>query len=412
MASGSSVAIGSAHGAHLFGKQFHQDLAIQKGLKEKYFSSSGECHLLLTALFESLKGRDPLAFINRSSSGGTGFTFLGQVPSHALAHETPDQRIGIVIKWQSEGQCNVERIGALFFKAFGFPAPETYRIDEKLANLLGPYAEKKCFAMGANYKALSLIAMPLLDANNFKEASKSKIKQMSPEDQQAMLEKFGEIALLDIILGNNDRFVSFTDDVESLFSVTSSFNSGNVMMEFEENVSARQKLVDVYPIDNCTLDLADKKKRISDSEEDIGFGLFEANLLETPPDSPCSVESSPKTVTQPEDPVDAEALFQAKIIRLNQVCIRLINDLDCVAKHIQNNLAKDLKEREIDMEAYRGFIDMAPEHLVIGMRKALDKARMFDHASFAKQCEVEKLDAFSRRAIELIQLNMQSIQQL
>ncbi|MGE3535467.1 MAG: hypothetical protein AB7H48_11620, partial [Parachlamydiales bacterium] len=284
--------------------------------------------------------------------------------------------------------------------------------DPKLANLLGPHAEKKCFAMGANYKALSLIAMPLLDANNFKEASKSKIKQMSAEDQQAMLEKFGEIALLDIILGNNDRLVSFTDDVESLFSVTSSFNSGNVMMEFEEDVSGRQKLVDVYPIDNCTLDLADKKKHISDSEGDIGFGLFEDNLLETPPDSPNSVESSPKTVPQPEDPVDAEALFQAKIIRLNQVCIRLINDLDCVAKHIQNNIAKDLKEREPDIEVYREFIDMAPEHLVIGMRKALDKARMFDHASFAKQCEVEKLDAFSRRAIELIQLNMQSIQQL
>lgn len=408
MASG--VMFGSEPGSQLFGEQFQKDLVVQKGLKAKYFSGSGNCHILIDALYQSLKGKVPHAFINRSSSGSTGFTFLGQVPSHAIANEIPDQRIGIVIKWQSEGQCSVERIGSLFFKAFGFPAPETYRIDPKLANLLGPYAEKKCFAMGANYQSLGLIAMPQLDANNFKEASKSKIKQMSPEDQQVMLEKFGEIALLDIILGNNDRFVSFTDNVETLFSATSSFNSGNVMMEFDELESGHQKLVEVYPIDNCTLDMADKKKIISDSEEDMGFGFLEDDQFESSPDSPVSVESSSPRLDVPS--IDTEFLFHAKIIRLNQVCIRLINDLDCVASHIRNNLVKDLKERIADIGEFEEFIDMAPKHLIIGMRKALDKARTFEYAPFIKQCEEEEIDAFSRRALMLIQINLQSIQQL
>lgn len=394
----------------VFSSHFHQDLAVQKGLKAKYFSGSKECHALLNALFRSLKANAPFAFINRSSSGGTGFTFLGQVPSNALSEEVPNQRIGLVIKWQQEGQCNVERIGALFYQTLGFPAPATYRIDPKLANQLGPFGEKKCPAMGDTYKSLTLIGMPLLDANNFKEASKSKLKLLSREDQQTMLQKFGEIALLDLILGNDDRFISFTDDVENPFKVTSSFNSGNVMMEFEEFEGKVQKLVDVYPIDNCTLDLADKKTYVSGCEEDLCLGFFDGDLSTSPPDSPSSAGVTPQSISPPVAPVDPEIQFQEKIIRLNKVCLRLISDLDCVAKHVQNNIVKDLSERTTDLGEYQEFIDMIPDHLSIGMRQALEKIRKFDCGSFVQQFEAEGLDPFSRRALDLIKLNVASVQ--
>ncbi len=413
MASTRNLVSNREPGAPLFGMQFQQDLATQKNLRSKYFNTNNNCKILLKALHTSLKRKDPATFLKRSSSGGTGFTFLGQISSSAILNEIPDQRIGFVVKWQSEEQCNVERIGALFFKALGFPAPETYRVDHSIANSIGPFAIKECPSLETTYKSLSLIAMPQLDANNFKEASKSKIKQMSIEDQKVMLQKFGEIALLDIILGNNDRFISFTDNVDSPFSLTSTFNSGNVMMEFEEFEDGNQKLVNVFPIDNCTLNMADKKKRTCDLNEEVGFGLFEENLLDAPGASPSLTgENSLQPASEFDDPVNAENLFQSKIVNLNQVCIKLIKDLDCVAKHIQNNIVNDLKERETNIEEYQQFIDMAPEQLIAGMKKALTMAKTFDVDSFVKQIESEKLDSFSNRALRLIKMNVQSIQQL
>ncbi len=333
--------------------------------------------------FEEMLLRNiPNTSFKASSAGTTGFTFLCHMPLHRF-----------VVKWQPLELCNVEHIGSIFFRTLGLPAPQTCVINhKKIVKNLGILAAQEKCAMEAGLDNLSAIYMPFLNGISFKDAIENGLfKNLPLNAQKRMLQEFGKIAIFDMILGNNDRLVSFTDNIKEPLSRIGSFNSGNILIKWNRIDND----IDIYPIDNCTLDLADRKR---ENHEDVqGIRLLFGE------------DSDEETKVEDVIPID----YDAKIQRLNQVFAFLIGDPKLVARHIQSNIERELQQIQNDSnlnDDYTSFVKLIPEHVLIGMQEGLKLAYEFKWDEFLSKCEVK--DSFSMRAIQLIRNNLALIESL
>ncbi len=92
-----------------------------------------------------------------------------------------------------------------------------------------------------------LLVLERLNGENLGEFARFKYKDMDIEQKQHLFRLFGEIAVLDLLLGNTDRLLQLSSAEDSLLAIDSEgSNLGNLM--FARN---KEGLHSVYPIDNA-----------------------------------------------------------------------------------------------------------------------------------------------------------------
>lgn len=308
----------------------HSNIELQKQLGDKYFESPEKARKLIDTFKQCLKDKDLNTTFHRSSMGSTGHTYLCSMPSYEIQDEQVIQPIGLVLKWQNPALCAIEKLGAQIFQHFGLNAPKVHPFSENEAKKIMNSARKTDEKLESMVSDLPLIAMPRIHAGNLTDIIKNgKLKQLALEDQKLLLQKFGQITVLDLLIGNNDRFIKFIPDAEKKFNDLSSLNGGNVLIEFDEEESSL-RLREVYPIDNCTaIELLEKKP--IEEEEDYSFSLFDEEGKDEEP-----------LVSN----LDLQPSSEKKdlIAEFNGVFRSLIQDQDTLCKHFEKNLKKEILE--------------------------------------------------------------------
>lgn len=246
------------------------------GIQDRYFASQKSCSDLITGLFSAVHSKDPNAVIAKSDEGGTGFTFLCTVPSYFIKEESEVDTIPAVLKWQNETRCKVEQYGARVFRHLGFRSPPCYFFDagHKTAIQLMKTACEKAPAMESLVGTISCLVMPRFHSNNLSHvAKKGEFFKLEETDQKKMIHEFGRITAVDLLIGNDDRFIKFPTNKDLSVLPSGCINSGNILLHIHED-----KLQAIFPIDNCPSARLLKKERISSGGFDMmGFSIFDDN---------------------------------------------------------------------------------------------------------------------------------------
>nr|NGX60153.1 hypothetical protein [Chlamydiota bacterium] len=272
------------------GLAFRADLLVQKDLQNKYFANPDGVKKLLDSFRLCLQLKDLNTTFEKSNKGSTGHTYLCSMPTYRITDEKKIQPMEFVLKWQNLAFCTIEKLGAQIFQHFGFHVPKIHQFSKSEATEVMHAAREMDFKLEAMVNGVPLIAMPKIHGGNLTDIIKNgKLKKLSKEDLEILLQKFGQIALLDLIIGNDDRFIGFSSNLKQVFH--KSLNPGNVMVEVDQ--SSPPRLVGVYPIDNCTsADLILKEKEKEEEEMDLDlFSIFDEH---EDLDAPMAVQSKSK----------------------------------------------------------------------------------------------------------------------
>lgn len=378
----------------LLPNSFYMNKLQQKELQAKYFSNPDMLDQLINSFHNCLQSRDPLTTMNKSNAGATGFTFLCGFPSTSLPDESASQPMNLVLKWQNTQQCAIEKCGSKIFQHFGFASPKTLQVAPHQSNFLLPFAEEKNPVINPSQKNLSLIAMPRLHALNFEESIKNRnLKRLSKPDFEKLAEKFGEIASIDFLIGNDDRFVKFKPGYEKEIPSRSSFNSGNILIELEND-----SLVEAYPIDNClTPNLM--KKTVFEDLTDIDVCTFFSSHSISPLEENKNISSK-----------ESEESEQKLIETYNKIFTNLVKNYDEVSKHITENINDTISKYD-KISDYQTFHDVLPDHLKKGMIKSYEKIKNFYPENFFQYYK-ENLDQNLEQMKSLVSTNTLSLKSL
>lgn len=274
-------------------------------IQQEYFSNETKSQTLLDGYLSALKENDPGATMVRTSLGGTGFTFFCKNPSFTIEGEERVDSIGFVLKWQNRVFCEAERLGSEVFRFFDFCIPQMYQFDSEISDKIKVYAEKKKPSMETLDSKTHMLAMPQLYCNNLNDFIKKRMYfSLSKEEKDNLFYEFGRIASIDMLIGNNDRFLELSEkDAEGEVSKIGKFNDGNVLVDLTPSVPLLEhdratSVRGVFPIDNCpcsrllTLDKKEIKEfdlscvfYAEEEEEDQGYYIAdeqESNFSEIP----------------------------------------------------------------------------------------------------------------------------------
>ena len=364
----------------------NQSKSVQRDLQEKYLSTPKEINSLLRVFHQCLKQNEITTTIGRSSSGSTGFTFFCSFPSTAVPKETKRHPINFVIKWQPENLCKIEMMGAFIFQSLQFPAPNILSGSNTESTALIPFAAKEVPSI-AQLSDHSIIVMPQLHANTFEGAVKNDaLKQLSQSDLKKLGFLFGQIALIDMAIGNDDRFIRFQPGYEETIPFSSSFNSGNIMIEFDED-----SLQNVFPIDNCLASSLVERKSSVDDVDDFELSMFDDDTETT------TFSSPPLEIIKKEDLDKNSEVY-------NKIFINLIEHLQDVALHIRENIRREISQTGSQIEDYETFINLLPESLEAGMRDSIQKIKTTKTSLLPTQ---ENLDSNVKRMLKLTEENFE-----
>lgn len=233
-------------------------------IQQHYFVSEDKSRMLVEDLCEALEAGSPNATLVRSNKGSTGYTFLATVPSSHIAGCSELDTVNLVCKWQGEDLCKVEAFGAQIFDIFAFNPPPTYCIsgESPLSGRLMSYALEKVPAMESLVGTLPFLLMPRLMCNNLEDVARSgQFLALDPSEKEKLIYKFGRIAAVDMLIGNNDRFLKFPLIEEGAAAPEASvINPGNILIYLNQD---KRCIGEIYPIDSCpSMHLIPKEKAL------------------------------------------------------------------------------------------------------------------------------------------------------
>lgn len=356
---------------------------------------------------DSLEKKNPLTKITTPLLGGSGFTFLCEIPTRDLILGGRHERLGtlkFVLKVEVKAMGENELLISAIFRRF-FPAPETFLVPKKISTsgatkdltLFFNEAREVKSSFPADLKKYCVILMPGLKACTFDNALREKEKillRLPDEDFKRMLVTFGQIAIFDLLTGNVDRFIRFDSRNGPYFLKSSPiFNRGNIMLQIEGG-----RLLKVFCIDNCSdPELQDKEKAEDFSKERLVFGFFDdsSTLQEL------SVESSKEA--------DGTITPEQRLDLLHQMFKGCIKSLPELAEHIQCSIINSIRHvvlQEEDRLAYANrFDDVIP--ILQGLNEGIKRLKnhLNDHVFYT-----EAKRSFSKRVSLLIYKNLSFLQ--
>lgn len=344
-----------------------KEVILQKKeiLSEQYFSDGNQVDGILKVFQESLRNNAPNTTIERTKLGSTGHTYKCSISAKKLAKENPAVMLDFILKWQPKAQCFVEQLGSQLFQSLGYKAPEIYYCDSNKAIEIVASAKKKNETLESKVHELPLIAMPKIEGGNLLDLIKNdKLKKLPKEDIESLMEQFGEIAAMDLLIGNDDRFLRFTSDPSASFIPNKSLNPGNVMMQLKPE-GKNYRLVNVYPIDSCPAPVFVDKEKVEEMEE-LGGGLFgEDDEFE------CGAEESQSTVLNENTTAEREEKQKG----FHKVFKDIYQNIPALCNDFEEKLSIALREESVDLDEYEEFFSAIPTHFIRGLEKGFEKIK-------------------------------------
>ena len=198
--------------------------------------------------------------LKATTSGSSGFTAFAKISPTAIS---PDKRkkynidldgppLETVMKWVSPSEAVAEQICAEVIQAFGFEAPIVRSVS-------AVSAQASALKMKEIKPAFSPDVCQMIMMNRCKGTplndicSKGQIFEIDPSEWPSILEKFGQIAVVDLFLGNFDRLVRFeqSGDDSYALAVAPSVNPGNLILELSDELP--RYVTRISLIDNSSL---------------------------------------------------------------------------------------------------------------------------------------------------------------
>ncbi|ADI39098.1 hypothetical protein wcw_1757 [Waddlia chondrophila WSU 86-1044] len=243
---------------------------------------------VVDSLIEGIRERALGMVFQPTSSGVSGFTFICRIPNRQLSlHLDSSDSFSFISKWVSKGYAKSEQVFSKIFRQCKVSAPEI-RLDEECLeekDLLQKFhrlAQSKKPAMGGA-EMYDLMFMNCFDAMTLDSfIREGHLKRLSEKDQETFFQKIGQGVILDLMIANDDRILSYDYESQDFLNTLSpKFNFGNIMVEypFMDNEQSRF-LKEVHFIDNnSSVYLMDKKIIDHSDIVEIGslFGVEEGD---------------------------------------------------------------------------------------------------------------------------------------
>lgn len=177
---------------------------------------------ILTQFEDNLQKKDPQTTMIKPEGGSTGFTFICSTP----CRQKPRR---FILKWDTEAAGINQKMCSDLVKHSGLSAPTIQIVTGALAKKLKRRAEKVTPAF--TREDFTLIYMPSFPATTFSSARRSGyLKDLTPRNWNTVLIKSGRMLVMDLAMGNADRFFR-TDWKNEKSSLKTHFNDGNLMLE-------------------------------------------------------------------------------------------------------------------------------------------------------------------------------------
>lgn len=339
-------------------------LQQKERLSEQYFSSDSQVDDVLKVFREKLVSRDPNTTILKTSAGSTGHTYKCSISAKKLARENPAVMLDFILKWQPEAQCSVELLGTQLFQSHGHKAPNIYYRGSSKAIEIVDSAKKVNEKLKSQVDELPLIVMPKIEGGNLGDLIQNgQLKKLPKEDVEHLIEQYGEIAAMDLLIGNDDRFLRFTDDPDQPFYPGTSLNPGNVMMQLKSEGDS-YRLMNVYPIDSCPAPVFVDKEKVEEMEE-LGFSWMEDDEWEN------EVEEPEPLVLHNDSATDTEKKRKG----FHKVFKEIHHDKTALCKEFDEKLRVELRSHGENLEEYQEFFSAIPTHFSRGLENGFEKIK-------------------------------------
>ncbi len=391
-----------------YGPLFSQ---VEKVLDEE------EVHDLLKLFADrlSIQGTSSLDYMNKPSAGATGFTYLcsalvqqkagrtiqkSRVLSltsyrnkeevaciHQIVHRPfsthtadffsshkPLSSHRFVLKWVTNNDAINEKMGADFLRHYGFCTPHFTFISSDVAKKLAPFAQKINKGFSYISKNQTLLFMNELPGMTFKAAIEDySLFSLSSSDWEKLGVRLGEIAIFDMLMGNEDRLIQWEIHSEHFNLIRPNPNLGNLMLQMPYNKEGQRYLESVDFIDNGFSKFL-KDRPTQDSTFELDFNtLFEEG------------EGNFKEKEVDFDPVasNLQATLKEgnKLIELTKFFSYSIQNLDKIRDHIHEGILSKINGlvgvSQLDKKKEK-FACILKEHLEEGFKNALNLLRLKD----------------------------------
>ncbi len=204
--------------------------------------------------------------VRKSHRGYEGPTLLASYPKFDLSNHTVGHKEA-VIKWTNSFEVVSHKIYSYISELINrepFSVPKATSLDFQAkihSDLGGGYkgvldkevefvfaALKKSVVDPRDFSDKEVMIFERIDGANLFDFLSSKYPFLSLKQKKDLFEKFGEIAMADLILGNSDRFIRFGEGFDGEYCLeTFAANFGNVVIRWEKE---RDPYPTVFAIDN------------------------------------------------------------------------------------------------------------------------------------------------------------------
>jgi len=303
------------------------------------------------------------AQISRSCEGQQ-FTFLANIildqqgeKLTPLCHLLPiSRKIDFILKFENKIVANNEKFCSKVINQLGFITPIITSIKSEKkdgSSIINAFKSQVSdfYFYSADDKLVFMLAF---EAKTVNVLIKEKIlDQLSVTSLKILFTNLGELAVYDLLIGNNDRLFRLTTIEGTLFG-DPSFNSGNVMLSITPSKENGEQIT-FFAIDNG---------------------------------------SSPHLETNMSSPNSLYTKFREAFSNL-----ATDNSFGPFANHILQGIAKQFKFGNLD----------AKDFLIQGISKGLEKLKKLDREQFILSLEQHARSALSKTTLKLINENLSQL---
>lgn len=247
----------------------------------------------LTSIFLATLGKDNNTIIKKPVLGSSGCTFLCSISERNLNDTAASffkiekgeisnvaKPLNFVVKLLSHDQAINEWGCARFLKQFGFNTPSISFLEnlsvkkEFLEVMKRHHSGFPTESMNELQRDKEIIIMPKFTATTMASfIEERRILLLNDEEIEELAEMIGKIAIFDLIIGNDDRFIRFSVEKPGEL-LAPNLNWGNLMVEIDLN----NHLKNIYLIDNATTSKMVKRHKIDEKIFSDGLaGIFDEN---------------------------------------------------------------------------------------------------------------------------------------
>jgi hypothetical protein len=375
--------------------------AISSSSPHSYLLGKEFMPKVVDSLIQGMREKGTGAVFQPTSEGATGFTFICRIPNPFIKGEFPqtdlnsfDDSFSFISKWVSRGYAKSEQVFSRIFRDYAVSAPEIQLNVECLGNdhskRLHQLAKLTKYAMGDS-ELYDLLFMNCFNGMTLKSfIQEGHLNRLSEIDLQIFFQKMGQGIILDLMIANDDRILSYDySSPDFLNRISPRFNLGNIMVEYPPMKDRPSRFMkEVHFIDNNSSIALIDKKNINFSEVVELGGLFDDDS-----------ESQNSTIQKPSESQKEGLSSDDHAVKFVEAFKHLITHREILVSYIYQIF--------LDQEqALASSEDLIKSALHQGMEEMISTIK--SHAF--PDCE-ENSSSYLNRSIELIKKNIQFLKE-